>query len=85
MDRKTADLIIEAAGEIGVEVELREDYSGRGMYGENTTAIVMDDPMELLLVCLHIGATHPELVEEIGEDLRRIRTDSMGRYQQVVY
>lgn len=41
MKQEHADLITEAADMIGLEVEGRS-YSGRGMYGEETAAIVGD-------------------------------------------
>lgn len=36
MTKETAELITDYSGEI------HEDYSGRGMYGETTTAVVLD-------------------------------------------
>ena len=39
MDRKEAEALHSALEDEGCEVRLREDYSGRGMYGKDTWAI----------------------------------------------
>lgn len=41
MNIEHARLIVAAAEETGIEAELREDYSGRGMYGRKTAGVVM--------------------------------------------
>jgi hypothetical protein len=40
MKIETATLLKQAADDIGVELELRDDYSGRCMYGATTAAII---------------------------------------------
>lgn len=42
MQLKTAKAIVQAAAELGLEISLYENYSGRGMYGETTTAVTGD-------------------------------------------
>lgn len=48
MDKPVADAILAAADAIGIEMTIREDYSGRGMYGKATTGIVYDGLGNLL-------------------------------------
>lgn len=40
MKLEHAQRIVRAANDIGLDVTLREDYSGRGMYGKTTTGVV---------------------------------------------
>jgi hypothetical protein len=56
----------------GTPVEIFEGYSGRGMYGEETTGIVVDNAMDVAHAMGHLGI----------EDNQR--TDSMG-LQTIVY
>ena len=42
MDVKVAQKIVGILDNMGVEAEIYEDYSGRGMYGKTTTGIVCD-------------------------------------------
>ena len=71
------ELTVEQAHQIAdncaADVEVREDYSGRGMYGETCVGLVVEDTADLL-------ATGFAAAEE-GIDYRALpkRTDSMGR------
>lgn len=51
--------------------DLRDDYSGRGMFGERCVGIVCDNPDEAI-------------EEAASQGLKGARTDSMGR-QAIVY
>jgi hypothetical protein len=71
------------------------EYSGRGMFGEKTTAIVCKDIMPVM------AAIACEIVERLGysndtddeavdlhemlEDIRHFQMDSMGRDSVVIY
>lgn len=48
MDKPVADAIIAAADAIGLEMSIRESYSGRGMYGKDTVAVIYEDTNDLL-------------------------------------
>ena len=84
MDAETAKGIVDAADIEGIEIQLREDYSGRGMYGRTTSAIVVDSWGELLAgVARYAGDLDPieqdEQIERLCEELHTLRSDSMGR------
>jgi hypothetical protein len=40
--KQTMEAIMEAAEYLGLDVNAREDYSGRGMYGKKTCAVSCD-------------------------------------------
>lgn len=77
--------------EVGAEV--RDDYSGRGMYGETTTAIVagskdyvlsmLSDLARDALDCNDTGRAD-ELNTLIGK-VARASQDSMGKSDMVIY
>lgn len=96
MQRELADFIIQACENCDTFFEdmptIRENYSGRGMYGKETTAIVCSDLMAIM------AAIACETVERLGynndtedeaadmfEDIRHLQTDSMGRSSIVIY
>ena len=66
-------------------IEIREDYSGRGMYGKSTAGIVCDesDMFEALAEIMESG--DKEEREYVAKDIRYgFRTDSMG-YSTIYY
>ena len=67
MKIENAEAIAEALQDEGIEAEVHEDYSGRGMYGESTAGVVAGVATE---VTWFMG--------KLGIDDRR-RVDSMGR------
>lgn len=86
MDHKTAEMLVEAAETIGIDVTLYENYSGRGMYNKTTTGVV-GGITGLMAACLQAGvdnAENTQLLEEVGEDLLAARIDSMG-FQFIIY
>ena len=87
MKLEHAELLADELGML-IEVELREDYSGRGMYGENTSGIVVDSMNEFLKgLGDYLETAHEddfETIKEIGAAIRRLKTDSMG-YQIIIY
>jgi hypothetical protein len=45
MTKAQAEKIVRALEEEGIDASIREDYSGRCMYGATCVAIVCDDPV----------------------------------------
>lgn len=87
MKTETAKLITDAAEVMGIEVEVRDDYSGRGMHGEATVALVFENQTDLLKVTAYaafeIGRDGEDADEFIGD--LDFRYDAMGRSSIVVY
>ena len=86
MEKAIAEKIAEACHNRGFEYKIREDYSGRHMYGEHTTGIVLDQSVNLtsLIIC------YAELFVEDGEAIfdnvdDRIESDTMGKDQIIYY
>ena len=77
MKLEAAELLCNYGGEI------HEDYSGRGMYGKETTGIVFDDDKEFYKA---IAGVMEDTIQDqnftecelIVEALKSIRTDNMG-------
>ena len=61
-----AKSIVEHLEGDGIEAELRTDYSGRGMFGEQTGAVVADDSSDIFIAMGELGIKDSK------------RTDSMG-------
>lgn len=57
------------------QAEVVEGYSGRGMYGHETTAVSTDDPIDLLLAAMREAVENPDDVPKIPGGLSR---DSLG-------
>lgn len=73
MKLEDAERIVELALDHGHDMELREDYSGRGMYGKETTAVIGDAYM----IYWAAGA--------LGISPKALRVDSMGKSDTIVY
>jgi hypothetical protein len=55
--------------------DLREEYSGRGMFGRTTPALVVDNPGEVLPVCLgYVKDRLEEIVEGFANDRTALKT-----------
>lgn len=98
MKIEIAKLLAKAAETLCLEAEVREDYSGRGMYGKQTAAIVFDQMGELMAIVAkasQYAADTTEYEDEEGnripdtddliEEVQKFRFDSMGRSSQIVY
>jgi hypothetical protein len=76
MRQEVAELLSEDMGEI------RDDYSGRGMYGKSTHAVVYDSRGDfesaLINAAFEVGARGSDNVEGILGELKNLGTDSMG-------
>lgn len=73
MTKEAAEIITEFGG------ELREDYSGRGMYGKTTAAVVFDGEQEFYSAIAEVMECDIEDRETVANALRNIRTDNMGK------
>ena len=79
MKKSTAELIVEASDNL----ELYEDYSGRGMFGSKTYGVT-GKYASFVVAVADASATvvedHGKSTEweEFIEDLENLRTDSMG-------
>lgn len=84
-----AKLLVAASDEMGLGLELKSDYSGRGMYGSETYA-VFGDPGEFMTCVAYaagmldtlLGAMDtddPTNLEDFVESISELRTDNMGR------
>jgi hypothetical protein len=80
MDIKLANLFKEMLYDAYVECYVYEDYSGRGMYGNETTAIVGDFSASELLQIVLKRVQDGYLVENDLENIKisDLRQDSMG-------
>lgn len=76
MRQEVAELLSEDMGEI------REDYSGRCMYGKTTHAVVYDSRGDyeraLIYAAYEVGARGDDDVEGTLGELMNLATDSMG-------
>lgn len=81
MELEHAKLIVESLNEIGdAEYEVYENYSGRGMYGETTTAIVVPSVLKFATDVLRVSNS---FVDEDGDcllcELQNLKSDNLGR------
>lgn len=74
---KTKEIIREYCEEN--DLELREDYSGRGMYGETCWGIVYEYESDYAIVCELTELLCSVGIRDVSHVLGRIETDSMGR------
>lgn len=87
MNIDTAWLLDNAAAVLDIDLDIREDYSGRGMYGVTTVAVVLDRASDLAAIAFEAGRATAHDRDEAAEavhDLRNLRQDSMG-HGVVVY
>lgn len=73
MDNKIAEAIVNACHSSGYEAELHEGYSGKFMYGEETTGVSLDSPTLLIESIINESDLFKGLEFAGG-----LRTDSLG-------
>lgn len=80
MTKEQAQFLYDAGDDSGLDVKIRDDYSGRGMFGKETCAIEGDFSMGELLCAVieYVRFLDEEEREEIPEMPRSFREDSMG-------
>ena len=92
MDANIAKKLADAHEELTGDDEgltLREDYSGRGMYGEKTAGVV-GNLSEFLVAIAYVGITmgkdgiDENECYEFVEAISKLETDNMGR-QMIFY
>ena len=85
MTHELAQRIFEAGDELGVEIQIRERYSGRHMYGDITTGIIYSDNSALLQSVSYAAAKMMEdrgyghEFEEFMQAISNLKYDSMGK------
>ena len=82
MKKSTADALLAAARQTldeGHGVHACDDYSGRGMYGKTTAAVVYPDQKTLLVLVAHAVLADPENAPGLIQDLDSLRFDDFGR------
>lgn len=88
MKLEVAKAIEKAGQDLGFEMSVYENYSGRGMYGSATTGIVYDNLSDLLQATAQAMADILDESEGSNEslddesfivELGQIRQDQMGR------
>lgn len=80
MKLNTAKKLVELAEDHGYDMELHENYSGRGMYGRETAGITMPcfgDFASFLFNAAH-DLARMQQEGEIEEELGSLSQDSMG-------
>jgi hypothetical protein len=81
MDHKLAKFLVDAT--LGGENEfyLVENYSGRGMYGDHTTAIGVPDVLTLTSVMYDLSREIAQGIEdgELPADTGTLRWDNLGK------
>ena len=88
MDKKLAEFLCEVANNADMECEIKENYSGRGMYGDTTTGLVTEYKLSSILL-----EAIQQILYEIDdegeyEDINfdaQITSDSMGKYSSIYY
>lgn len=76
MERELAELLCNVDG----EGELDEDYSGRGMFEEMTSAVLFDTDHKFKVALIEAAfQMGQEGEDDLLQGMRNLRTDSMGR------
>ena len=75
MTKELADFFKNALEYAGEDAEVREDYSGRGMFGKTTIGTVFASPTLLMAAVLDYVR---ETKAEIPLDFESIRQDNIG-------
>lgn len=84
MTKEQADFLTEALSYCGVDHDVRDDYSGRSMYGKTTSGVVVDSPLEVIgaVVGYMKSLTENELKDV--PDFGALKIDNMAR-QVILY
>jgi hypothetical protein len=82
MKKEFAEKIVKCIGGFGKEVKIYENYSGRGMYGKETTGVVHDSINDVFTAIALVAADlegndEEDLVDEFVEELRRVKIDNL--------
>jgi hypothetical protein len=78
MTEEQAHFIQDAMYSEGYDCEVRDDYSGRGMYGRSCHGVVVDSPDYILSAIVnHMKQMDTSELDEVPE-VDSFRTDNMG-------
>jgi hypothetical protein len=81
MEYNQAELLTDELSTL-IDIEHMEDYSGRGMYGNRTSGVVVDSVSEFLsAIGQYLESAdidEMENIKTIGSALRKINVDNMG-------
>lgn len=80
MQKELAELLVQIIENNGEEADLRDDYSGRGMYGDETYAVTCDCGLGYVLGLVLESVKDGYLTEDDLKDIKSFgfRQDSMG-------
>lgn len=86
MQHELAKLLAEVGEELGEEVRVYENYSGRGMLGSSTTGLVIPSTGMLAVLMYHGSRRIAEGIADgsLEPDLNPFRTDNLG-YDAIIY
>lgn len=78
MKKEAAEILADAGG------KLRETYSGRGMYGKETSGVMFDDEREFFraiagLIEDYVTDGNEEDASLLCEALKKLQSDNIGR------
>jgi len=93
MKEQIAKAIVKASTTLGLDLELRDSYSGRGMYGSTTVAVVGDQREFLRALCFAAANIEedtkddedPVYLDDFMDEVGSLRTDNMGRTALIWY
>ena len=74
LTKKELELIQEVAGFNGIELRVYEDYCGRGMYGETTTGLVVNNDREFRELMVEVAIEDNDL----GRKLAGAKSDNLA-------
>jgi hypothetical protein len=90
MELSFARDITRASMQTDLDIEVRDEYSGRGMYGRSTAAIVCSSWADFAAAAVLLAAEqdpHRRLISagKIADQIAKLTSDSMGRDSIVIY
>ena len=87
MTNELAKMLDVSGAEVGVDFEVIGNYSGRGMMGDQTAAVVVGSWTDMLAVVANLGgnvAARHGGCDHLVSELQNLRMDNLGR-QVVIY
>lgn len=80
MQHELAKLLVDVANDNDIDASLYENYSGRGMYGNTTTGLVVNTQSDLSTLLYNGAIAIAKGIEsgELDPELSSIRSDNLG-------
>ena len=69
MRKTNAEAIVDYLEDKGITAEVYQDYSGRGMYGTTTTAVVTKDPFDVARAMGALDIDDSDRRDNMGMDM----------------